>query len=577
MDKITKSLVAEYAQSEDLAGMDEARLFERFAAYSILSPKVHDTLAVDDVSVGDDSTPGIDSVAVIISGTVVATVDDLEAILETHGYVEPDFYFIQAKTSPEFDGAKIANFGEEVRLFFAEDSVPPRLRPAKDIAERLFGLGAKLKRNPDCHLFYVTTGRWADDRTPSLRRDAARDRLAELSLFRDVTVTPVGADDVQRRYRAIQNSVSVSFEFRDKVTLPRIDGVDQSYLGYLPGSQFLRIVTDEAGDLRRGIFEDNVRDFQGESNEVNDGIRRSIIEAADRFAVLNNGITIVGRQLRTTANEFTLEDFQIVNGCQTSNILFNLADSLDKVSVPVRLVITQSDEIANTITAATNSQTKVAKEDLYALLSFQKKLEDYFATFEDSRRLYYERRSQQYSGMSGVPRYKIITRAQLVKAFASVFLDEAHRATRYYSTLYTQVGKRVFDDDHKLENYYASALALYKLESLFRAQSLDRALRPARYHVLHAVRHLALGDQVGPMNSRRQEKAAEAFSRVLWADDAAGDLYRQAGEVVLEAAGGSELTRDFTKQQSFTSDVTQIAKARRGTRAGRGWWIAPMK
>ncbi len=49
-----------------------------------------------------------------------------------------------------------------------------------------------------------------------------------------------------------------------------------------------------------------------------------------------------------------------------------------------------------------------------------------------------------------------------------MFLDDPHRAARYYySDLRIQVGSKIFNDSHKLEPYYVSAYAYYKLEFLF--------------------------------------------------------------------------------------------------------------
>ncbi|WP_446719262.1 AIPR family protein, partial [Herbaspirillum sp. C7C2] len=39
------------------------------------------------------------------------------------------------------------------------------------------------------------------------------------------------------------------------------------------------------------------------------------------FCVLNNRVTIVATSLTPAGNHFTLRDYQIVNGCQTSNVL----------------------------------------------------------------------------------------------------------------------------------------------------------------------------------------------------------------------------------------------------------------
>ncbi|MGH3429911.1 MAG: AIPR family protein [Terriglobales bacterium] len=51
------------------------------------------------------------------------------------------------------------------------------------------------------------------------------------------------------------------------------------------------------------------------------------------------------------------------------------------------------------MTTATNQQTQVSKESLLALRDEQKGIEQYFNTYsrDESRRIYYERRSKQWA------------------------------------------------------------------------------------------------------------------------------------------------------------------------------------
>lgn len=95
------------------------------------------------------------------------------------------------------------------------------------------------------------------------------------------------------------------------------------------------------------VFEDNVRDFQGTNNDVNNGIEKTLKnEDSDLFSVLNNGVTIVASSISTTGDNFTIRDYQIVNGCQTSNVLFNnrKGDYINNVNIPIKIIATDDDE-----------------------------------------------------------------------------------------------------------------------------------------------------------------------------------------------------------------------------------------
>jgi hypothetical protein len=67
-----------------------------------------------------------------------------------------------------------------------------------------------------------------------------------------------------------------------------------------------------------------VRHFLGAENSVNQSIAKTIDNQAarSRFPVLNNGVTVVSPDVVVQTNRLFIKNFQIVNGCQTSHVLF---------------------------------------------------------------------------------------------------------------------------------------------------------------------------------------------------------------------------------------------------------------
>ena len=355
-------------------------------------------------------------------------------------------------------------------------------------------------------------------------------------------------------YQATKNKVTADFLFVNKTVLPEIDGVKESYLGVLPALEYVRILEDEAGNIRKSLFYDNVRDFQ-DYNDVNKEVRSTLLsENSDRFAVLNNGITLVARVLSVVgSNKFHIEDYQIVNGCQTSHVIFNERNALTaSVYVPIKVISTTNESVTNEIIKATNRQTEVKEEELNALLDFEKKLEAYFHTYENKKSLYYERRSRQYNGQVGIEKVRIVTRSVQIKAFASMFLDEPHRAGRYYGDLLKLVPERIFSDNHQLLPYYTSAYAQYKLEFLFRNNILDTSYRPFRYHLLMAIRYQLVGP-MAPLNSHKINGQCETILKSLWSDEDAPIVFENAMQAILKLGLSSD--RDAIKTQSFTDAV----------------------
>src|ERR1044072_8242748 len=139
--------------------------------------------------------------------------------------------------------------------------------------------------------------------------------------------------------------------------------------------------------------------------------------------------------------------------------------------VPIRLIGTQDEDIINDIVRATNRQTEVKAEQFYALQEFSKALELFCQAFPDLNKLYYERRTRQYHRLP-IEKTRIVTPANIIKAYAAMFLNEPHRTTRNYSALKAKVGTEIFVQGHRMEPYYTAAFAAYKLEFLFRSGKL---------------------------------------------------------------------------------------------------------
>lgn len=575
VDRITESMLETYCEETGTTG-SESKRFERFAAYCVVSPRSFEGFDIEDLMVGDDSTPGIDGLAVLVNGQVVADADELAGILVSGGSLEARFIFIQAKTSPGFEGKIMLDVADEVVNFFKRDpqDLHHSLRPSRTIVDQILSQGIRLKENPECLIAYVSSGRMQADDNLNRKASSAENALESLNYFSKVAARYIDAQELQAAYRSSKQKVSAEFDFVSRTTLNSVQKISQAYLGILPGTEFLKIVMDGQGELRGGIFEGNVRDFQGLDNKVNQGMQLTLSDSPDRFVVLNNGVTVVAKTGTVVGDHFTINDFQVVNGCQSANVLYDARNGprFSEAAVSLRVVITDDDDIANSITAATNSQTPVRDEELYALLAFQRSLEQFFQTYGAPKDLYFERRSKQYQSMT-IAKNRIVTRAQMVKAYASTYFGVPHRATGYYTSLYnTNTGGKLFDEGQKLEGYYAAAVAQFRLESLLKTDPLT-TMRPARYQLLHAARHLAIGGDDVPLNSKQHQKSAAAYADVLWDPVKSSALFQAAADIIKEVAGGNDIDRDFTKRQGVTAEVAKKCASARATTVAP-WLVA---
>lgn len=572
MDRVTESFLAEFAEEHELEKLKQDQQFEHFAAFVTVRRHYNgETFDTDDIHIGGGGDLGIDAVAVLVNGSLVTDVESLEEHADISGHFDVTFVFVQANRGTSFEGKKISDFGFGVKDFF--ESKPKLVRndevaATTEIMEALYRAGTKFRPgNPACRLYYVTTGTWASEADLEARRKAVEDDLRAMQIFRDVEYHCYGAEQLQQFYRQTKNAVTREFVFAQRTLLPEIAGVNEAYIGFVPFGEFLSIVRDDAGELLGTIFYENVRDWQEYTATVNDEIRETVVsDHTDRFVVMNNGITMIARTLRQLrGNRFQIEDFQIVNGCQTTHVLFDQQDEMqdkDKIYIPLRLIATQDEDVIKSIIRATNRQTKVEEDQFFALTDFAELLEDYFQTFQEQHRLYYERRSGQYSGQP-IHNTRIVPHRNLVRAVASMFMGIPHQTTRRYKSLRESVGRDIFAKGQRLEPYYVAAFAAYKLDVNFRTFRIEAKLKAARFHILLAMRFLANPQPLPQMNAKDMEKYCKAIMETLWDSGKADDLCARAAALVEEVAAGN-FHRDNIRTQPFTERVVERCKQETG-------------
>ncbi|MGJ7030570.1 AIPR family protein [Niabella hirudinis] len=523
MDRITESLVAELLANLEIASQDEAKDFEKLANYTIASNEYNKTFDVEAITVGDGNDTGLDGIAIIVNGQLVDSTDEIDDLLDKNNFLEIEFILVQSKTSSSFDGSDINTFLFGVQDFF---SLKPKLvrnddiKRFAEISNYLFKKAPKFRENPTLKLFYVTTGKWTNDTNVRAVIDSGVSSLEQTNLFEKIILTPFGARELATAYRKTKESVSTTITFNNRITIPKINGVSQAYIGLIPFAEFLKIVSSD-DDILLNVFEDNVRDFQGDNNDVNGGIASTLnSEDSEIFSVLNNGVTIVASSISPTGDQFTITDYQIVNGCQTSNVLYNnrASSTISKVNVPIKLIATTDDDVKTRITLATNNQTPIKKEQLAALTQFQRSLEQYYNSYTGDSKIYYERRSKQFNSDGSVLKSRIITVPYQIKSFVAMFLDEPHNVTSYFGSIVKRLneGKGViFGNDHVFSPYYTSAYCYYKLETLFRKGSIDSSYKKVRFHILMLFRIINSKTPLPAFNSKKMDKYCEPLITIL--------------------------------------------------------------
>ena len=562
MDRITKSLVEELLKHQELESEDQSKDFEKLVNFATISNEYSKTFDLEYVTVGDGNDTGIDGIAIIVNGQLIETIDEIDDLLEKNGTLEVSYIFTQAKTTSGFNSGELNTFIFGMKDFFSET---PQLVRNDDIikfaelSDYIYSKASDFKSNPNIKAYYVTTGTWMDDTNLTAVLRTGESEMLEKNLFDKVKIQAIGAKELTAMYRKTKETSSATFSFTKRFTIPSINGVSEAYIGLLPFEEFRKIIIDDNGKLKN-VFEDNVRDFQGDSNDVNSVISETVSsDNSEVFSILNNGITIVASTISPTGDYFTIKDYQIVNGCQTSNVLYNNRENqnISKVNIPLKIIATTNEEVKTQITLATNNQTPIKKEQLAALTSFQRNLEQFYRTFDGDNQLFYERRAKQYNSDNNVIKTRIITIPIQIKSFSSMFLLNPHLVTSYFGTIVNKLNSetsKIFKEDHAYISYFVSGLAFYRLETLFRRRQLDSKYKSIRFHILMLFRLLVNNDDLPFLNSTRQmEKYCKPILNVLSDENESLDFFNKSIKIIENA------DFDYTdKQQIKQGTKTQI-------------------
>lgn len=197
----------------------------------------------------------------------------------------------------------------------------------------------------------------------------------------------------------------------------------EGYVGLVKLHDFraFLVESDDPDVLAERIFESNVRGFVLDSN-INEEMANSIRNSSDEpnFWLLNNGVTIIAEQASPAHLMLTVSDPQIVNGLQTSRVIFDTIDphARDDRTVLVRVIETDDQKTQDRIIKATNSQNKMQPASLRMTDQIHRDIEQVFKN-ED---LFYDRRKGFYKDQ-GQPIKKIISVNAVAQSVISIMLQ----------------------------------------------------------------------------------------------------------------------------------------------------------
>lgn len=494
MDRIIKNYVDSFwLQNGFDDKVEETKKFEHFVNNTLIEPRVEESFDIEELNIGNGDTIGIDGFALIINKQLFTDLDSLTDFLQSVAAdsISVEICFIQAKTSSKFSIKEVGLFGDTVNDFISQNRRFVWSDVAKEkmkLFDLIFSFATKFKENPMCHLFYVSLGNYLGDQNQENSKRLIVEKLREENVFSDIHFEFIDTHNLQNKFKKLGQALTKSFEFENRILIPKINNAEESYLGIVKAKEIIKLITED-GNIISNVFYDNVRDFQGPTILVNKEIADTLSSPTkDAFVLLNNGITIVAEGSKDFRHTFTLTNYQIINGCQTSHVLFNCQSEIDdSVYVSLKLIISKDVELTSKLILSTNHQTAIKEQDLLAFTEFHRRLEDFYKTYNGNQQLFYERRNKQFR-LHPIEKNRIIDKTTQIKVVGSFVFAKPSTSTRYLATLFNEIKEDIFKSNHQLIVYYTSAFAFYKIQDLLKRRVIDSRFAKFKYYILMMLR-----------------------------------------------------------------------------------------
>ena len=293
--------------------------------------------------------------------------------------------------------------------------------------------------------------------------------------------------------------------------VPVVDEMYDCYLAIVPGEILAKLYKEYSNEL----LESNVRAFLGQAGKFNKGIRDTIRQKPQMFLPYNNGISATAETVETEIVDnkliiTKLNDFQIVNGGQTTASLFhtqkkyNDAD-LNKIFVQMKLTVIKdkdkkNEEVPN-ISRFANSQNKVSELDLSSnntyfilienlsrkkyVVNPENRNQSYLWFFERANGQYRETLNKQTPAQQKKFKEQNPTDKKFVKSDVAKFINiwelEPHYVSqgsqknfiRYRTKINELVAKNKLPGDNFYKKLIANAIIFKTIDKLFGRKGVD--------------------------------------------------------------------------------------------------------
>lgn len=506
--------------------------FELFAAQQVLKNYDLSDAEIEEGLTGGGNDGGCDGIYIFANNEMIREDEDVQEKYKKD--VVLTICIVQAKNTNGFSEDVLLKWKDisanllrlETKVDEQADRYSPKVRSQLALFRDTYVKLIRRIIRLNIQFYYVSKGQEVHP-TVSTHAKELQDVITRLypSKHMVCSVTFIGADDLMDLTARQTENV-----FYLKLTETPISIESQQvYVCLVNLADYYRFITNENDELKRHIFESNVRDYQG-PNAVNKQIQVSLQEPNDEdFWWLNNGVTIIAdRAGLSTGKLLSIEEPEIVNGLQTSFEVYGHFSSNratleeERRNLLVRVVVPTSDDSRDRIILATNSQTLIPKASLRATDLVHRQIEMYLKP----RELYYDRRKNYYKNQ-GKKSHEIVSVSFLAQCLMSILLQRPNDARARPSTLLNNDDsyEQLYINHQNLGAFYSAAKIGKKVEATLRqsGQFQTSEITDILFYVVYVVVARAVGSS--KVDSSMLNNLDPNFVTDNMILDAASDVY----------------------------------------------------
>lgn len=472
-------------------------LFNIFVTYQICKNKM---ISIDDViqsCIDGGGDGGIDNLLIFINDILIQTESDYNNIKQNvNAQSTLDIYILQNKESRGFAVEPLNKINNTIHNVFNEEMTEEKLRDIYNlelieqihiIRDMIKEIIPKLKnKNINVNIIFSNKSDSIDiSKDVRNAEEILRNNIKKYMCIENINIKYNGKIELKKLYDAGYLSI-LQLKTKNIIYDTYRENKDIACMALVNIIDYYNFITTEDEQLKEYLFDNNVRDYQENTNRVNEDIFRTLDNEKDiDFWWLNNGVTILVEELELKPGYINLTMPRIVNGLQTSYCIYNnitLTPPFFKKneyrSILVKIIQANDEKTMENIILATNNQTPINTSDLMANNEIQKNIEEYFK----SKGYFYERRDNFYSRKSDIEKNKVIQKSQLAQYCMTVLQKSPSIARNNPKTiLYKHTYEDIFNKETNVDIYFKICSLYSRISQLVDETSKERDVLKKKY------------------------------------------------------------------------------------------------